>query len=207
MSFSWPRMAPMITMAPTISGSITTIVSTASASSRATRRSGFLHPDHQRLLRRGREGHPIAARCRAVHPAAEHQFRSAQAVAAGAPGHHHGPKPGYGSVPGRLQAPGLAHPHAGDHAGPALGRGLARCARECRDPRRAAHGADADLHLPGADFALAAGAPAGAHRLPAGGAGVARLDRRRAALHRQCHQLRPGAVARLSTSASTLPNR
>ena len=47
------------------------------------------------------------------------------------------------------------------------------------------------------DVALSPGAPAGAHRLPAGGAGVARLDRRRAALHRQCDQLHPGAVARL----------
>ena len=66
--------------------------------------------------------------------------------------------------------------------------------RQCCDPCRAPVGAHADLHLPGDAGALSPCPPAGAQRISADRAGLARLDRRRAALDRQCHELRHGAV-------------
>ena len=55
-------------------------------------------------------------------------------------------------------------------------------------------GADADLHISGDAGALSPGPPPRAHRILAGCSGLARVDRRCAALDRQCHQLCQGAV-------------
>ena len=78
-----------------------------------------------------------------------------------------------------------------------LGRGLERRAREHCDSGRAPVGAHPDLRIPGDAGALSPCPPGRAHWIPAGCSGLARLDRRRAALDRQCHELCDGAVQSL----------
>ena len=63
-----------------------------------------------------------------------------------------------------------------------------------RDSGRPPVGAHADLHLPGDAGARSRCPPARAHWISAGCSGLARVDRRCAALDRQCHQLCQGAV-------------
>ncbi len=68
-----------------------------------------------------------------------------------------------------------------------LGRSLARRTGESRYPRRASHGAHADIRLPGEARPPSLGAPRSAIRVSARRSRLARLDCRRAALDRQCH--------------------
>jgi transcriptional regulator of nitric oxide reductase len=92
-----------------------------------------------------------------------------------------------------------------EEPGSRLGRGVARRPGERRDPRRPSDRADGDVCVPGPAFAVAPRPPPRAQRLFAGGAGMARLDRRRPAFDRQRDQLRHRAISRLR--ARLLPCR
>ena len=138
----------------------------------------------------------------AVRAARQFGLRPVQAVAAGASGQWRGRHAGDGRVRARLQGAGRACAHAA-------------ASRSQPPPVAAWVEAWSDARVNVAILAVLLSVltlifvfqatlarfrlrpPAGAQRIPAGRSGLARLDRRRAALDRQCHELSHGAVQTL----------
>ena len=105
-------------------------------------------------------------------------------------------------LPAGLPSAGRLRADAREAGRAGLGRGVARCAHQHRDPVRRAARPHVDLRVSGSARAIAARAPARAHRLSALRAGLARMDRRRPALDHQRDALGHGAAARLRHGAA-----
>ncbi len=141
-------------------------------------------------------------------------LRPGEAVAAGTPGQWRGRRRPVTVAFGLdYKVPDRACPHAGE----------SRSSSRCRSPPGSRPGATPSVNVAILAVLLSVltlifvfqatlarsspRPPAGAQRLSAGRSGLARLDRRRAALDRQCHELCAWRRSSTSTSASISPSR